>query len=671
MNNNAISQSRRRFYFTSIFLLAALGAGAAWAIPSPELVISSVSSLSQVVAIAFATLTGSGAIAARKLGGAQAAKGSKYLLWATLGLALLSVALAAGLFLQFRAQSAADLARLQATLVRPAQFDGTVLLDANLKETSFSDQSDHPLAITTDEAAALLQSDVGATFVDVRETGEHAMVTLPGATHVRFPDFLDSDLAKSGGGVVLFCHNGNRSSETCERLAALGIDCNFIAGGMEKWLVEGRGLNDTNIKSLADLRALPDFNNKETLLSTPEFTSLIGAGKLQIIDARYPGDFAAGHLPGAINIPIRALPTSELNARLDALHNVPTIAACYDRRSCFMSQVLGYELSQRGIPFLGRYTTPWDYFIAPPPKPHVEAWLAAQNATFWDKAVSTLAAVLVWIADRSHLLVALAGLSLASRLVVLPITLKSERDQIIGARHANELKALKAELAHDPSRKARAVRHHFDRLGMTPGRNALGLLFLPVMMLGLAASDQAATTLAATLGPFNLAIPDASMILPLVGAGLAIAYLQWIVVKSRRARWLWWIIGAPLTFALMTTLSAAGNIYLLISLLLLIAQRIYVQRKYAMPDGPAPLDSRPDGLPEYIYTLGDSDLPDDLGNKALRLAEMAKQGLPVPKAFVISSDAIQRFMGLSADEQDRFATQMWTALGQRKCAVRS
>ena len=30
-----------------------------------------------------------------------------------------------------------------------------------------------------------------------------------------------------------------------------------------------------------------------------------------------------------------------------------------------MGQVLGLELTQAGIPFEGRYTVPWEYFIPP------------------------------------------------------------------------------------------------------------------------------------------------------------------------------------------------------------------------------------------------------------------------------------------------------------------
>lgn len=665
--NKLFATNMRHAVVVVTILVSCLAATAAMAIPSPELVIGSVSSLSQILAIAFAAVTGSGAVAARKFGGGSSEKHSKVLIWVAFGFAMLSIALTAALIWESRSHANAELARLQSTLVRPAQL----ILDADLKETSYSAQEGHTLAITTSAAADLLGS-TDTRFIDVRETGEHLMGTLPNASHIRYPDFLSSGAATRGQKIVLFCHNGNRSSETCEQLAALGIDCRFIAGGMEKWLVEGRGLNDQSIETLTDLRALPDFENKDTLLSTQDFESLRETTELQIIDARYPANFAAGHLPGAINIPIRALPTSDLQTRLASLRNAPTIAACYDRRSCFMSQVLGYELTRRGIPFLGRYTTPWEFFIPPAPKPHVAAWLADQNKTLWDQAIEQVARWMLWLATQSHFVVAVLALSLTSRLLVLPITLKSERDQILGAQHSDELKALKTALKHDPARKSRAIRQFYNRYGFTPARNMLGLLFLPLMMLGLSATEQAAQLSGSSALGLNLAAPDPLFILPAIGAVIAIAYLQWVVAKTRRATLLWWVLGLPITFALMTTLSAAGNLYLLISLGLLILQRCYVMGLIStLGHRIAMRFDRSPSLPKGVHLLNSPAVPDGLGNKAKRLAQMTAAGLPVPRALALSSDAVSDLLSLTHYSQDNLTATLWRSVGEQSCAVRS
>ena len=71
-------------------------------------------------------------------------------------------------------------------------------------------------------------------LIDVREDAEFQMGTLPGARHIRFPDIATAGLDLKNKKVILVYHNGNRSSETCARLAAMGIDCRFNVGGLEK-----------------------------------------------------------------------------------------------------------------------------------------------------------------------------------------------------------------------------------------------------------------------------------------------------------------------------------------------------------------------------------------------------------------------------------------------------
>ena len=69
------------------------------------------------------------------------------------------------------------------------------------------------------------------------------MGTLKGATIVRFPDLKKANLDLTSKTVILFCHNGNRSSETAEAMAKMGIDAKFVVGGLEKWIVEGRDMD--------------------------------------------------------------------------------------------------------------------------------------------------------------------------------------------------------------------------------------------------------------------------------------------------------------------------------------------------------------------------------------------------------------------------------------------
>lgn len=314
-----------------------LSATAAAAIPSPELVIGSAASISQLFAFGTALIGGGAVLAGRRAGAVNKydIRARKRMLIVGSSLFFVALILAGLNIFQYQNAKQERLSRLQATLNRPA-----VIVDTNLRETSFSDQS----SISTQEAAkALAGGDV--LFIDVRETAENQMGTIPGARHIRFPDVDLDDPRFEGRQVILLCHNGNRSSETCEKLAALGIDCRFIIGGIEKWIVEGRPFTDETVRTLSDLRAIPEYANRDQLLDTPDVSTLVAEQGVQFIDVRYPGDFAQGHLPGAINLPMRATPTDELASLIAALPDKPIVAACYDRRGCFISQVLGYELT--------------------------------------------------------------------------------------------------------------------------------------------------------------------------------------------------------------------------------------------------------------------------------------------------------------------------------------
>lgn len=643
-------------------LLLVLSPSPAHAIPSPELVIGSVSSLGQILAVVFASVSGLGAMLATRLGFKPGKKGTRYPTKLIAALVLLAVGLAFANHWQWQNYKSEQQARLQATLLRPTQ----AIKDGTLVETAFQSQTSHPQAITTSDAASLLASG-SAQFYDIRESAENAMGTLPGAVHIRFPDFRQSVPVAPGEKVVLFCHNGNRSSETCAELAKMGIDCSFIAGGIEKWIVEGRDFSDTTVKTLSDLRAIPEYDGKNTLLDTNAFRALINEGDVQIVDTRYPGDFASGHLPGAINVPIRAMTTQALRDQILTLAKKPTVAACYDRRSCFMGQVLGLELTQAGIPFAGRYTLPWEFFEAPAPKPHVSAWLADQERTLWQDAVDGLGEALIWVHNRSHFLLGVFALALISRLLVLPIALKSERDQLTMRAAQGDLDTLKKRLSDDPARKARAVQAFYRDHGLTPMRNMLALAFLPVMMLGVSSVNQAAGSI---VEPFlwskDLGAPDPFYVAPIAFTLLAATYLLWAVAKNRRQAILWTVLGLPVLFYMVLPLSLAANLYLCVSLSLLLAQRAFVTGFFSRLRVP-----RVARGPKGLVPLGHSaDLP-NAGNKALRLSQMKEAGLPVPMGVVLCNDFIDDYAALSDAQKEALAQKVWEKSGSKPVAVRS
>ncbi|MEZ5900105.1 MAG: PEP/pyruvate-binding domain-containing protein [Hyphomicrobiaceae bacterium] len=667
-------------------LLVAASATPALAIPSPELVVGSLSSLSQLTALLSAIFGGGALALGSRMNAISRSEGSRarhagHIVLACFAAAVLGFGSA---IYAYQQGATRERNRLQQTLLRPTPkaAEGQTL-DPLLKEIPYEKQILHPRGLSTDQAAKII-ADVAEhrsqewQILDIRESAETEMGSLAGAIKIRFPDLPQSHIDLANKTNLLICHNGNRSAETCEALAAKGIDCRFIAGGLEKWLAEGRRLDGSKARSVNDLRALPSFPSQTTLLDTERVHELVEKEGATFVDVRYAGEFASGHLPHAINLPIRPTPTSELAARISALPAKPIIAPCYDRRSCFYGEILGLTLARAGRDFRGRYTVPWEYFAPSKRPPHVEALLAAQNKTAWMRAGDALAAALAALTDKTGLAWAIVLMALASRLLVMPFSLKAERDQLATHAIKDEVADLKTRLAGDPQRLARALRAVYKRAGLTPGRNLVALLFLPVLALAVDAAIQVAQAKPSQffwIG--DLAHSDPWQSLPAVFAALIGIYLQIAFVNSRRQAAIVWFLAVPLLFAAAAILPAAAGLYMASSAALLLVQRFFVSglpgwstlkasamhahQRIAMARLNTP----------GVISLSDANALQDAGNKAKRLAQLNAAGLPVPPGLVLTPEFLANFSSVNDGCRRARVKAIWRYFGKRPLAVRS
>jgi rifampicin phosphotransferase len=657
----------------ALCLLPIAIASPAAAIPSPELIIGSAASLSQIGALIAATF-GGGAL----LAGSKAGRASRALRITLMVFAVLIAALSAALAVVWSAAVSERQARLEATLVRPARQPGQDIADNSVKELSFQEQERHPLGVATAEAARVIKEgadDPSLVVVDARNDAEVETGGLAAPRIVRLSDFRTDDPQLKGKRFIFYCHNGNRSFESCEVASAKGVDCRFIVGGLEKWVVEQRQMSGLQARSLADLRAIPDYPGRGRLLDTAEVKSLIETRQAHIIDVRYPGDFDRQHMPNAINIPLRRMVKSEVEAALAPLDKTrPAVLPCYDRRSCFFADVMGLNLSRAGFEVAGRYTLPFEYFIPSPRPPHVDAWIAEQNKSYWQRARGGLAGLLVWGAGQIGLAWTLLLLAALSRAAVWPFTAKSERDQIVARATADEIAALKQRLRDDPVRLRRAVFAHAARHNLTPVRNLTGLLFLPLLALAtLAAGDAAVVQPTRWLWIADLAKPDATVALPLLVAMSLTLYCVAVFARTPRQQVITALIGVPLLTIMTVPLPAAASLYVLASTVLLVAQRLWV---IGVPRRMLTL------VRSVIRNLGERRLGGAVplgpkidaavvGNKAARLAALMADGFPVPAALVLDQNAVARLLNCPAEERLKQTDQMARALGGKAFAVRS
>lgn len=657
--------------------LSIFGTGSALAIPSPELIVGSFVSLSQLFALASALLGGGAAYAtlrARRRG----SKGvSRAMIAGAVAVFVLLVASVGINIYQYVDQKNERQARIESTLLRPSRAPAGLPNDPDAKEINFTDQGKHPLRISTAEAEKLLaaknrgESDE-YIFLDVREAAEQSMGSLRGATVVRFPDLKKANLDFTGKKAILLCHNGNRSSETCEELKRQGIDCRFMVGGLEKWIVEGRDMTGMAARDLSELRAIVDYPNRNTLLDTTQVKALIEKEKAILVDIRYPTDFAENHIRGAINLSLRRMPTEVMNEHIAKLPKQPIILPCYDRRGCFFAEVLGSELSRAGLDVRGRYTLPWEYFIARPRPPHVEAWIAEQNKSVLTKAANYLAGWLSSLSQSTGVILAIVLLAALSRFLVLPFSVKAERDQIRARAVSGELDELKSKLKSDPVRRSRAIRSFYKRHGITPVRNLLALVFLPVMAVALLAVQQlTASSRVGTLWMSDLAQRDSFYILPLIFGALITLYVDLAFATKAKHRLIIWLTVLPAMLATGTLFGAGANIYLIASAALLLIQRMWVGGQFAAVTAWAIKSWRRSHLPEGVVALDDVSQLADKGNKAYRLSQMRAAGMPVPDGLLLTPAFLAALAADSAEARRGSLDQIWKRLGGVQLAVRS
>jgi len=156
----------------------------------------------------------------------------------------------------------------------------------------------------------------------VRAPGDYALGHIQGAENVPLGD-IGSWQPPASKNVVLYCPGSlcEASSAASKALSERGYsNVQVLDGGLAAWQKAGY--------PVARKEVLPAVQRPSVgRLSAQQAKTAIKAGTLFILDARPAAEFSAGHLPGAVNIPLEELGT--------ALARVPTgrQVLVYDRLS--------------------------------------------------------------------------------------------------------------------------------------------------------------------------------------------------------------------------------------------------------------------------------------------------------------------------------------------------
>jgi hydroxyacylglutathione hydrolase len=182
--------------------------------------------------------------------------------------------------------------------------------------------------LTIEQLAELMGLQPAIQLVDVRNPGEAAGGTLPGAQLIPLPILIDSvDRLDREAPVVVYCAGGYRSMIAASALRHAAFpDVSDILGGCGAWSAAGLPISNTDsTMSMAAPEVAPT-----------EADALIKAGAF-LIDVREPEEWAAGHAPEA-----RLVPMAQVEGRLAEIpSNGKMLVVCRSGgRSATITQLL-------------------------------------------------------------------------------------------------------------------------------------------------------------------------------------------------------------------------------------------------------------------------------------------------------------------------------------------
>ena len=203
--------------------------------------------------------------------------------------------------------------------------------------------------------------DAGAMLVDVRETSEFDQGAITGAVNIPIRTLMQNlDQIPTDQPVIVYCASGHRAAMANGILHMAGFDnARAFPPGYGAWAAAQETVAEAPAEVPAEVAAAvnSDFavvmQTADMLEAIPEgystagaiekFQEMIEATSPTIIDVREESEYAEGHIPGAINIPLRTI-----TQNLDKIPNdAPTVVYCASGLRAGMAlatlKMLGYD----------------------------------------------------------------------------------------------------------------------------------------------------------------------------------------------------------------------------------------------------------------------------------------------------------------------------------------
>lgn len=184
----------------------------------------------------------------------------------------------------------------------------------------------------------------GAVVLDVRSSAAWTAGAIPHSLNIglggQFASWAGT-LLDGGRAIALVAENAETAGEARLRLARVGLEnvSGWLEGGIEAWVAAGYATEATPQVTVAQLHA--------RLAEKAE--------ALQVVDVRRPGEWATGHIDGAVHAPLHAL---EAHAGgLD--RELPTYVVCAGGYRSVMGAEILRELGVRNVIDVAGGMTEW------------------------------------------------------------------------------------------------------------------------------------------------------------------------------------------------------------------------------------------------------------------------------------------------------------------------
>jgi glyoxylase-like metal-dependent hydrolase (beta-lactamase superfamily II)/rhodanese-related sulfurtransferase len=199
-------------------------------------------------------------------------------------------------------------------------------LDVELNRGGAAPLAALPLPAALAPAEVRRRAEAGALVLDVRSAAAFGAGHVPGSINVGLQGQFASwagTLLPAGRPLVLVADDEADVREAVMRLARVGLEsvAGYLAGGVAAWDAAGLGVGRLGQITVDELRARRD-----------EDPGLV------VLDVRRPGEYAAGHVPGAVLIPLDRLEAEA--ARLEPARRLAVVCAGGYRSSAAASLLL-------------------------------------------------------------------------------------------------------------------------------------------------------------------------------------------------------------------------------------------------------------------------------------------------------------------------------------------